>query len=148
MLPGATFSKISYDPQLKVPVCQATVWRSPQNGDVYYSGPDDLPSSNTRTHGTVRRSKSGLPGSWQAKKTEITMPCTVSASACERSVSPGLSRRSSDDAVPQENKTKCSADRSVAFGYAVLTDVPAKGKGGVLWESVGGTVFSTFELDF
>ena len=76
------------------------------------------------------------------------MPCTVSASACERSVSPGLSRRSSDDAVPQENKTKCSADRSVAFGYAVLTDVPAKGKGGVLWESVGGTVFSTFELDF
>ena len=50
--------------------------------------------------------------------------------------------------MPQENKTKCSADRSVAFGYAVLTGVPAKGKGGVLWESVGGTVFSTFELDF
>ena len=91
MLPGATFSKISYDPQLKVPVCQATVWRSPQNGDVYYSGPDDLPASNTRTHGTVRRSKSGLPGSWQAKKTEITMPCTVSATACERSVSRWLS---------------------------------------------------------
>ena len=75
------------------------------------------------------------------------MPCTVSATACERSVSPVLSRHT-DDAVPQENKTKCSADRSVAFGYAVLTDVPAKGKGGVLWESVGGTVFSTFELDF
>ena len=43
---------------------------------------------------------------------------------------------------------KCSTNHSVAFGYAVLTDVPTKGKGGVLWESVGGTVFSTFELDF
>ena len=121
--PGATFSNITYDPQLKVPVCQATVWRSPQNGDVYYSGPDDLPASNTRTHGTIRRSKTGLPGSWQAKKMEITLPCTL-------------------------NKTECTANRSVAFGYAVLTDVPAKGKGGVLWESVGGTVFSTFKLDF
>ena len=35
-----------------------------------------------------------------------------------------------------------------AFGYSCLTDVPQKGKGGLLWESVRATVFSTFDLEF
>ena len=35
---GATFSKIVYDSMLKEAVCQATIFRSPQNGDIYYAG--------------------------------------------------------------------------------------------------------------
>jgi len=118
---GATFSPITYDPQLKTTVCQATVWRSPQNGDIYYAAPG--PAITGRTGGTVRRSKTGLPSSWQANVTDITLPC----------VSPSH---------------KCDGNASTVFGYSCLTDVPQKGKGGVLWESVNGTVFSTFDLEF
>ena len=42
----------------------------------------------------------------------------------------------------------CNGNASTVFGYSCLTDVPQKGKGGLLWESVGATVFTTFDLDF
>ena len=118
---GATFSAISYDSQLKTTVCQASIWRSQQNGDIYYAAPSsELEHLTTRTHGTIRRSKTGLPGSWQRNLTTVTLPCL---------------------------HAPCNGTSTV-YGYGCLTDVPAKGKGGLLWESVRGTVFSTFELDF
>ena len=118
---GATFSAISYDSQLKTTVCQASIWRSQQNGDIYYAAPSsELDHSAGRTHGTIRRSKTGLPGSWQRNLTDVTLPC---------------------------EHAPCTSTSTV-YGYGCLTDVPAKGKGGLLWESVRGTVFSTFELEF
>ena len=117
---GASFSAISYDSQLKTTVCQASIWRSQQNGDIYYAAPSsELEHSTSRTHGTIRRSKTGLPGSWQQNRTDVTLPCL---------------------------QLPCNSTSTV-YGYGCLTDVPAKGKGGLLWESVRGTVFSTFELD-
>ena len=127
---GGTFSAVAYDPQLRTPVCQATIWQSPQNGDIYYAAPsselDGFPDLDYgRTHGTVRRSKTGLLGSWQPKRTEVTLPCMHNYSS-----------------------HLCDHNASTVFGYSCLTDVPQKGKGGLLWESVRATVFSTFDLDF
>ena len=63
---GHTFSKISYDPALVAPVCQATIMRSAKNGMIYFANPA---MRTGRTHGVVRRSKTGLPGSWEAALT-------------------------------------------------------------------------------
>lgn len=127
---GATFSTVAYDAQLRTPVCQATIWQSPQNGDVYYAAPsselDGFPDLDFgRTHGTVRRSKTGLPGEWQGALAQVTSPCMYNYSS-----------------------HLCDANASTVFGYSCLTDVPQKGKGGLLWESVKATVFTTFDLDF
>ena len=58
---GATFGAIVYDAQLPSPVCQASIIRSAQNGEVYFANPA---TTSGRTHGKVRRSPTGLPGSW------------------------------------------------------------------------------------
>eukprot|EP01047_Picozoa_sp_COSAG01_P013765 COSAG01_NODE_655_length_14476_cov_6.592265_10_plen_56_part_00 len=42
----------------------------------------------------------------------------------------------------------CDNNASTVFGYSCLTDVPQPGKGGILWESVRRTVFTTFDLEF
>ena len=58
---GASFGSIVYDAQLPSPVCQASIIRSAQNGEIYFANPA---TSSGRTHGKVRRSPTGLPGSW------------------------------------------------------------------------------------
>lgn len=127
---GATFSAIAYDTQLRTPVCQASIWQSPQNGDIYYAAPsselDGFPDLDFgRTHGTVRRSKTGMVASWQRTLTEVTLPCMYNYSS-----------------------HLCNGNASTVFGYSCLTDVPQQGKGGLLWESVNATVFTTFDLEF
>lgn len=73
----------------------------------------------------MRRSKTGLPGSWQEHLTEVTLPCMYNYSS-----------------------RLCDNNASTVFGYSCLTDVPQPGKGGILWESVRRTVFTTFDLEF
>lgn len=66
---GTSFSNVSVDPMLKTAVCQASVFRSPQNG---------LISSTTgRVGGAIRRSATGLPSSWQSNVLEITNATTA-----------------------------------------------------------------------
>jgi len=60
---GATFSNITYDPTLVSPVCQASIIRSAQNSQIYFA---NRATTNSRAVGKVRRSPTGLPGSWEA----------------------------------------------------------------------------------
>lgn len=125
---GATFSSITFDSQLRTAVCQASIWQSPQNGDIYYAAPSselDRTSDFGRTHGTIRRSKTGLPGSWHTERVQVTSPCMYNYSS-----------------------RLCHNNATTVYGYGCLTDVPQKGRGGLLWESVNMTVFSTFALEF
>jgi sialidase-1 len=66
---GTTFSKIDYDSQLVASVCQATIMRSSQNGQIYFANPA---VSHGRTHGKVRRSQTGLVGSWATSSFDVT----------------------------------------------------------------------------
>ena len=66
---GATFSHITYDPTLVASVCQATIIRSAQNEMVYFANPA---MHRGRSHGVVRRSKTGLPGSWDEAVLTVT----------------------------------------------------------------------------
>jgi hypothetical protein len=66
---GHTFSKIEYDSQLVASVCQATIMRSSQNGAIYFANPA---VSHGRTHGKVRRSPTGLVGSWAESTFDVT----------------------------------------------------------------------------
>ena len=72
---GSTFSNVSFDAALKTTVCQASIFRSPQNGWIYYSAP----GQTARQHGTIRRSKTGLPNSWQPTALEVTNASAVFA---------------------------------------------------------------------
>ena len=54
---GTTFSKIDYDSQLVASVCQATIMRSSQNGQIYFANPA---VSHGRTHGKMRRSQTDV----------------------------------------------------------------------------------------
>jgi sialidase-1 len=66
---GKTFSKIEYDSQLVASVCQATIIRSSQNGAIYFANPA---AHHGRTHGKVRRSETGLVGSWGESSFDVT----------------------------------------------------------------------------
>lgn len=66
---GKTFSDIRFDSQLVASVCQATIMRSSQNGMIYFANPA---VSHGRTHGKVRRSPTGLVGSWETSTFDIT----------------------------------------------------------------------------
>ena len=44
-------------------MCQASIIRSAANGAIYFANPA---VTHGRTHGKVRRSKTGLVGSWEA----------------------------------------------------------------------------------
>ena len=66
---GKTFSKIEYDSQLVASVCQGTILRSPQNDMIYFANPA---TTHGRTHGKVRRSKTGLVGSWETATFDVT----------------------------------------------------------------------------
>ena len=66
---GKSFSKIQYDAELVASVCQATIMRSSQNGAIYFANPA---VSHGRTHGKVRRSQTGLVGSWAPSSFDVT----------------------------------------------------------------------------
>jgi len=73
---GATFSAVTYDPMLKTVVCQASVFRSPQNGEIYYSAPASFPSTK-RVGGSIRRSKTGRPSSWEPRALTVNNMTTA-----------------------------------------------------------------------
>jgi hypothetical protein len=68
---GSSFSAISFDTQLRTPVCQASIWQSSQNGDIYYSAPSSELVSVCRPNamlcaGVARKGRvgAGLGRSW------------------------------------------------------------------------------------
>ena len=75
---GATWSTVSFDSALNTQDCESSIFRSPQNGEIYYSSPAHWqPPWGSRVGGSIRRSKTGLPESWASVRLNVTNSTTA-----------------------------------------------------------------------
>eukprot|EP01051_Picozoa_sp_SAG22_P013921 SAG22_NODE_1619_length_3970_cov_1.777577_2_plen_431_part_00 len=143
---GATFSAVTYDPMLRTVVCQASIFRSPQNGQIYYSGPASFPSTR-RVGGSIRRSPTGLPSSWEARALTVNnMTTAFGYSALSDHPSTGYGGMLwesviCDGGVDSSNCTCPGADGTHPLGCVQTPECQRAG-------CTGGISFSTWPLDF